>query len=112
MAIFSGPIEALFVFLSALGLVRSAPVVSSTDVAPPGVYIPPGYHAWPISDAEKEHLSKMLDVDFQSLGIEGTIVNHPKEQCEGCGKYSGFEDFVHGVSCELLEQCSSSTTYE
>jgi hypothetical protein len=103
MAIFSRPIEALLVLLSALGLVRSAPISAPSDMVPSGVHIPSGYHAWPISEAEKERLSKLLDVDFKALGIEGTIVNHPKEQCQGCGKESGFEDFVHGVSLQCFD---------
>lgn len=100
MPLFSRPVDAILLLLSSLGLTQAAPVGTSDEV-PASVQVPENYHAWLISDAEKDRLSKVLEVDFRSLGVDGTFVSTPKEKCVGCGKDSGLEDFVHGVSYYL-----------
>ncbi|RDI80398.1 hypothetical protein Vi05172_g9515 [Venturia inaequalis] len=108
MPFFSKPIDTFFFLLTSLGLTGAAPLPAPADAdatikyTPDPATIPAGVHYWPISEREKAHLSEQLGVDFSKLNIYGTFVQTPKEECQGCGKESGLEDFVDGVSVSLL----------
>ncbi|KAE9988995.1 hypothetical protein EG328_003311 [Venturia inaequalis] len=103
MPFFSKPIDTFFFLLTSLGLTGAAPVPAPADAdatikyTPDPATIPAGVHYWPISEREKAHLSEQLGVDFSKLNIYGTFVQTPKEECQGCGKESGLEDFVDGA---------------
>jgi hypothetical protein len=106
----------LFLLLSALKLTSGAPSTPPptttsnvvTTANQPRPRIPDGYHAWNIDEAESARLSKLLGVDFSTLNMKGTIVDGPKEKCEGCGKESGFDDIVNGVSLTTIFQTTST----
>lgn len=104
MPFFSKPVDFFLLLLTTLGLTGAAPTPPPADAdatvkyTPNPADIPEGVHYWPISAREKAHLSEQLGVDFSKLNVYGTFVDSPKEACEGCGKESGLEDFVDGVS--------------
>ncbi|PYH78654.1 hypothetical protein BO82DRAFT_434880 [Aspergillus uvarum CBS 121591] len=56
-----------------------------------------GYH-WILSDAERNHIAKMLDVEDKSLlTLRGSRMMRERATCSGCGKHSGLDDLVHNA---------------
>ncbi|KAG8987380.1 hypothetical protein FRB95_002512 [Tulasnella sp. JGI-2019a] len=60
--------------------------------------LPEGVYHWNVDETQADRLSKMLKVDFATLGVTGTYVMGPQVECHGCGKLSGLDDFVSGAS--------------
>ncbi|OJJ99645.1 hypothetical protein ASPACDRAFT_60483 [Aspergillus aculeatus ATCC 16872] len=56
-----------------------------------------GYH-WILSDAERNHIAEMLDVEDKSLlTLRGNRMMRERAVCSGCGKHSGLDDLVHNA---------------
>jgi hypothetical protein len=55
------------------------------------------FYTWEIDAAETERLSQLLGTDFSRFGLRATRLDGPKAHCDGCGKLSGFDDFVHNA---------------
>lgn len=87
MPFFSKPVDFLLL-LSSLGFTYGLPIRASAPANSPNA-VKDGYHYWPIDDAERERLSKLLGIDFAQLKVAGTYVDVPKETCETCGKKTG-----------------------
>ncbi|KZO96373.1 hypothetical protein CALVIDRAFT_114591 [Calocera viscosa TUFC12733] len=58
---------------------------------------PENTYFWPLTETQSRRLSSLLDIDFNSLGIAGSLIQSPELICTYCGKLSGLEDFVHAA---------------
>lgn len=108
MPVLSTLLDRVLIVLAAIGISWAAPIDDKmTATTKTNGDIPAGYHAWTIDEAQKGRLSDMLNVDFKTLNVEGTVVNSETQDCEGCGKTSGFDDFVYGVCkpANLMQPC-------
>jgi hypothetical protein len=76
---------------STLGLTSAAAVAHSAREAvedAPGPLprdIPKGTHYWPIDKREAERLSKLLGINFESLGVRGTFVSEASKSMKDEG---------------------------
>jgi len=54
-----------------------------------------GAYLWDIDDAEAARPSKLLGINFSSIGMTGHWLMRPKLACTSCGKLTGLDDFIH-----------------
>ncbi|KAJ3495415.1 hypothetical protein NLG97_g3414 [Lecanicillium saksenae] len=55
------------------------------------------FYCWILSDTERAHIADMLQMDVADLKMKGSNSTKDRAKCRGCGKYSGFDDFVHNA---------------
>ncbi|KAJ4150478.1 hypothetical protein LMH87_011227 [Akanthomyces muscarius] len=55
------------------------------------------FYCWLLSDTERSHIADMLQMDVADLNIKGANFTEDRAKCRGCGKHSGFDDFVHNA---------------
>ncbi|KAK6357580.1 hypothetical protein TWF718_001888 [Orbilia javanica] len=52
---------------------------------------------WILSNEEREHIGKLLDVEASTFGnVKGNVMNRSRVACKKCGKLSGLDDLVYG----------------
>ncbi|OAA49042.1 RNA binding protein [Beauveria brongniartii RCEF 3172] len=52
---------------------------------------------WVLSKAEHAHIASMLEMEASELKLKGSNFLQDRSQCDGCGKHSGMDDFVHNA---------------
>ncbi|OAA75693.1 RNA binding protein [Akanthomyces lecanii RCEF 1005] len=52
---------------------------------------------WVLTETEHAHIASMLNMEKSELKLKGANFLQDRSQCEGCGKHSGMDDFVHNA---------------
>ncbi|KAM3537904.1 hypothetical protein ARSEF1564_009173 [Beauveria bassiana] len=55
------------------------------------------FYKWQLTETERAHIASMLNIETSDLKLKSANFLEDRSQCEGCGKHSGMDDFVHNA---------------